>query len=412
MLRKGFVSRITSALSRAPVVALLGPRQAGKTTLARQVAASGVLPFREGLNYFDLEDPAQIDRLAVPRLALDTLEGLVVIDEVQHRADLFPILRVLADRPGNPARFLVLGSASRDLIRQGSESLAGRIEFVEITPFGLTEVGAGHRDALWLRGGFPPSLLASSDEDAWHWRDNYIRTFLERDVPALGFRVPALTLRRFWMMLAHYHGQMFTASEIGKSLGVADTTASRYLDLLAGTFMVRRLLPWFENLRKRQVKTPKLYFRDSGIFHRLVGVRTAEQLVTHPGLGASWEGFALEQLIQTSGAAEEEVYFWGVHNQAELDLLLFRDGRRDGYEVKYTDAPKVTASHRMALDLLHLDSLTIVVPGDAEYPLGDRISVLGLNRIAPTEPNGPDEGRSNLSGTGASLSGERCVRHS
>src|SRR5512139_2734726 len=339
MLREYFTSHIRDALRRAPVVALLGPRQAGKTTLARQVVAAGDLPFREGLNYFDLEDPAHVERLATPRLALDSLTGLVVVDEVQHRPELFPILRVLVDRPDNTARFLVLGSASRDLIRQSSESLAGRIEFVEVTPFGLAEVGLAHADTLWLRGGFPPSFLAGSDDDGWHWRDNYIRTFLERDIPALGFRVPALTLRRFWMMLAHYHGQVFNASEIGKSLGIADTTAARYLDLLAGTFMVRRLVPWFENIGKRQVKTPKMYFRDSGILHRLIGVAGMDQLVTHPKLGASWEGFALEQIIRRGAANAEEVFFWGVHNQAELDLLVFSRGRRIGYEVKYSDAP-------------------------------------------------------------------------
>lgn len=381
MLRQRFLGRVTAALRRAPVVALLGPRQAGKTTLARQLAAGGDLPFREGLNYFDLEDPAHVARLATPRLALDALAGLVVIDEVQHRPDLFPVLRVLVDRPENPARFLVLGSASRDLVRQGSESLAGRIEFVEVTPFGLAEVGAASAETLWLRGGFPPAFLAGSDEDAWHWRDNYIRTFLERDIPALGIRVPALTLRRFWMMLAHYHGQMFNASEIGKSLGIADTTAARYLDLLAGTFMVRRLVPWFENIGKRQVKTPKIYFRDSGILHRLIGVAGIDQLVTHPKLGASWEGFALEQIIRWGAGGAEETFFWGVHNQAELDLLVFSRGRRLGFEVKYTDAPRLTSSHRMALDLLRLDSLTVVTPGEADYRIADRVRVAGLGTL-------------------------------
>lgn len=387
MLRECFTRRVRDALRRSPVVALLGPRQAGKTTLARQVVEAGDLAFRDRLNYFDLEDPAHVERLATPRLALDSLTGLVVIDEVQHRPNLFPVLRVLVDRPDNPARFLVLGSASRDLIRQSSESLAGRIEFVEVTPFGLAEVGSEHLDALWLRGGFPPSFLAPSDDDAWHWRDNYIRTFLERDIPSLGVRVPALTLRRFWMMLAHYHGQVFNASEIGKSLGVADTTASRYLDLLAGTFVVRRLLPWFENIGKRQVKTPKIYFRDSGILHHLIGVAGMAQLVTHPKLGASWEGFAIEQVIRWGAATAEETFFWGVHNQAELDLLAFSRGRRVGYEVKYSDAPRLTASHRMALEVLRLDSLTVVTPGAVDYLLADKVRVVGLaNLIAETAP--------------------------
>lgn len=381
MNRNTFIQIVQAALQRAPIVALLGPRQAGKTTLARQVARSGLFECDERLNYFDLEDPATIERLSVPMLALGSLTGLVVMDEIQLRPDLFAILRVLVDRESSPARFLILGSASRDLIRQGSETLAGRIEFVEITPFQASETGTEPLDSLWLRGGFPRSFLADSEEASWHWRDNYLKTFLERDIPSLGIQIPPMTLRRFWMMLAHYHGQQFNASEIGKSLGVADTTASRYLDILAGTFMVRRLPPWFENLGKRQVKTPKIYFRDSGILHRLLGIQDRGQLLTHPKLGASWEGFALEQLICLGGAAEEDAFFWGVHNQAELDLLLFRNGRRLGYEVKYTDTPKVTSSQRLALDCLKLDSLTIVVPGDAHYPLTDRIQVRGLKTL-------------------------------
>ncbi len=355
----------------------------GKTTLARQFARSGQLPFNENLNYFDLEDPAQLERLATPKLALERLAGLVVIDEVQHRPALFPILRVLVDRENNPARFLILGSASRDLIRQGSETLAGRIEFIEVTPFSLEETGLPSLDTLWLRGGLPLSFLAVSDEASWRWREAYIKTFLERDIPALGLQIPAATLRRFWMMLAHYHGQQFNASEIGKSLGVADTTASRYLDVLAGTFMVRRLNPWFENIKKRQIKTPKIYFRDSGLLHWLLGIPSLEQMAAHPKLGASWEGFALDQIIRLSGVSEEQAYFWGVHNQAELDLLLFLRGRRLGFEVKYTDAPKVTSSQRQALEHLGLESLTLVVPGDADYPLDDTIHVTGLSRLVP-----------------------------
>lgn len=386
MLRKTLAGEILDGLRHSPVVALLGPRQSGKTTLARQVARSGALSFDERLNYFDLEDPAHLERLSTPRLALERLEGLVVIDEVQHRPELFPILRVLADRDGATARFLVLGNASRDLIRQGSETLAGRIQFVEVTPFHLKETGPGSLDALWLRGGFPPSFLAESDDASWRWRDAYIRTFLERDIPALGIRIPPLGLRRFWMMLAHYHGQIFNASEIGKSLGVADTTVARYLDVLAGTFMVRRLAPWFENLQKRQVKRPKIYFRDSGILHRLLGIADLGQLVTHPKLGASWEGFALEQVIRLSGVPAEEAFFWGVHNQAELDLLLFLKGRRFGFEVKYTDAPKITSSERSALEHLQLERLTVVIPGEADYPLADRIRVLGIDRMLEVGP--------------------------
>lgn len=382
MLRKQLTSLTYQRFTTSKVVALLGPRQSGKTTLARQIAASGLLPFDPELNYFDLEDPAHLERLASPKLALQNLTGLVVIDEIQLRPELFPVLRVLVDRVPNPAQFLILGSASRDLIRQGSETLAGRISFVEITPFGLSETGPAATDTLWLRGGFPPSFLAASDEASWQWREAYVRTFLERDIPALGIRIPATTLRRFWTMLAHYHGQQFNASELGKSLATTDTTVSRYLDILTGTFMVRRLNPWFENIKKRQIKTPKVYFRDSGILHRLLGIPNHGQLVTHPKLGASWEGFALEEVIRASGAAEEDVYFWGVHNQAELDLLVIRDGKRHGFEIKYTDAPRITASQRAALAQLQLESLTVVCPGDADYPLDEKIRVRGLARFA------------------------------
>ncbi len=378
MDRKRCIQSISEAFQIAKVVALLGPRQSGKTTLARQFAAGGTLPFNQGLNYFDLEDPAHLERLVTPKLALEPLAGLVVIDEVQHRPDLFPVLRVLVDRHPNPAQFLILGSASRDLIRQGAETLAGRVAFVEVTPFALDETGAEATDTLWLRGGFPHSFLAASEDASWRWREAYVKTFLERDLPALGLQIPAATLRRFWMMLAHYHGQQFNASELGKSMGVADTTVSRYLDILTGTFMVRRLTPWFENIKKRQLKTPKVYFRDSGILHRLLGIPDMEQMVTHPKLGASWEGFALEQVLRLSGVPEEEAFYWGVHSQAELDLLLFRGGKRLGFEIKYTDAPKVTTSQRAALEHLSLDSLTIVCPGTARYPLADKIEVRGL----------------------------------
>ncbi len=378
------MQRVRDQFQVAKVVALIGPRQSGKTTLARQFASSGEESFNEALNYFDLEDMAHLERLATPKLALGRLTGLVVIDEVQHRPDLFPILRVLTDREKNPAKFLILGSASRDLLRQGAETLAGRIGFVEITPFSLVETGPDTTDKLWLRGGFPLSYLAVSDEASWRWREGYVKTFLERDIPALGIQIPAASLRRFWMMLAHYHGQRFNASELGKSLGVADTTVSRYLDILTGTFMVRRLAPWFENIKKRQVKTPKIYFRDSGILHRLIGIPGLEQMVTHPKLGASWEGFALEEVIRASGVSEEETYYWGVHNQAELDLLLFRNGKRLGFEVKYTDTPGVSSSQRAALETLRLDSLTIVCPGNASYPLDEKIQVRGLVHLTQT----------------------------
>ncbi len=380
MQRETLLEGIRAELRVSKVVALLGPRQVGKTTLARRFTELSGLPFDGGLNYFDLEDPAHLERLRNPKLALEGLRGLVVIDEIQLRPELFPVLRVLVDREDAGVRFLILGSASRDLIRQGAETLAGRIGFLEVPPFGIGEAEDWER--LWMRGGMPLSYLAESGEDSWRWRGNYVRTFLERDIPALGIQIPAASLWRFWAMLAHYHGQTFNASEMGRSLGVADTTVKRYLDILTGTFMVRRLAPWFANLGKRQVKSPKIYFRDSGILHHLLGIADMAAMVVHPKLGASWEGFALEQTIRLSKAAEEEVYFWGVHNQGELDLLLARNGKLHGFEVKYTDHPGVTASQRLAIKSLGLDRLDIICPGNGSYPLDEKIHVTGLGRIA------------------------------
>lgn len=380
MNRPLLLRRISEQFRISKVTALLGPRQSGKTTLAREFSHDSGLPFDPELNYFDLENPAHWERLRNPKLALDFLRGLVVIDEIQLRPDLFSILRVLADREDCPAKFLILGSASRDLIRQGSETLAGRIGFVEVTPFDSSETQ--ELDKLWIRGGFPLSFLAETETDSWNWRSNYIKTFLERDIPALGIQIPAATLRRFWTMLAHFHGQIFNASELGKSLGIADTTARRYLDLLTGTFMVRTLQPWFENINKRQIKSPKIFFRDTGIFHHLIGLSHRAALELHPKLGASWEGFALEQVIRLSNASEGEVFFWGVHNQGELDLLLIRNGRRNGFEIKYSDTPRTTSSQKMALECLHLDRLDIICPGSAAYPLADKIHVTGLEKVA------------------------------
>jgi predicted AAA+ superfamily ATPase len=381
MDRKDLTDRISAGLKRSPVVALVGPRQSGKTTIARWFVTSEVPAIDDRLNYFDLENPVHLDRLTNPLLALQPLRGLVVIDEVQRRPDLFPLLRVLVDRDPSPAQFLVLGNASRDLLRQGSESLAGRIEFVDVLPFWAGESGTDSLDRLWIRGGYPRSFLAADDEASWVWRENYVRTFLERDIPALGFRIPPMALRRFWMMVAHYHGQAFNAAEMATSLGVADTTVGRYLDLLAGTFMVRRVPPWFENIGKRQVKRPKIYFRDSGIYHRLMDVRDRGALENHPKLGCSWEGFAVEQVIRSTRASDEEVFFWGVHGQGELDLLVFSGGRRTGFEVKYTDRPTLTPALRLALAHLRLDELIVVVPGDVDYPLGEKVRVRGLARV-------------------------------
>ena len=379
--RQQLTNAVVSAISQAPVVALLGPRQSGKTTLARAIARTGPFACDERLNYFDLEDPVHLDRLATPRLALDSLRGLIVIDEIQRRPDLFPVLRVLADREGVDAHLLILGSASRDLIRQGSETLAGRIRFVDVLPFALTETGTPAEDALWLRGGFPRSFLAESDAVSWQWREDYIRTFLERDVPALGLRVPPHTLRRFWMMLAHYHGQTFNASEIAASLGVADTTASRYLDVLAGTFMVRRLTPWFENIGKRQVKSPKVYVRDSGLLHTLLDISDGPALERHPKVGASWEGFMVEALIQRLGARPDQCYFWATHTGAELDLLVVDGRRRYGFEIKRTTAPGITPSMKSALADLGLTRLDVIHAGGDSFPLAPSVRAVSAGRL-------------------------------
>ena len=378
MIRNWFIDKIKSALSYSPVVSLLGPRQCGKTTLARQFLEREVRDFPGKLNYFDLEDPLDLARLENPKLALETLQGIVVIDEIQRSPNLFPILRVLVDRPENPARFLILGSASRDLIRQGSETLAGRIAFIEVTPFALHELGASQIQQLWLRGGFPRSYLARTDDESSNWRKDFIRTFLERDVPSLGIQIDPQSLRRFWLMAAHYHGQLFNAAELGKSLQLSEKTVKRYFDVLTGTFLLRRLEPWFENIGKRQVKSPKIYFRDSGLFHHLLNVHSMAELQLHPKLGASWEGFAIEEVIRHHHAMEDEVFSWSVHQQCELDLLILKDGKKLGFEIKYADAPRLTSSMQKALELLHLDSLTVIFPGEARFQLADRIEVRGL----------------------------------
>jgi predicted AAA+ superfamily ATPase len=377
MERSTYLNQIKTQFKVHPVVAILGPRQCGKTTLARQFAVS--LGTGTQIHHFDLEDPTHLARLENPKLALENLRGLVVIDEIQRRPDLFPVLRVLVDRPGKRIRFLILGSASRELIRQGSESLAGRVGFLELPPFSFQEVADWRR--LWFRGGFPRSFLARSDAASATWLKAYVATFLERDIPALGIQIPPPALRRFWMMLAHYHGQLFNSSELGRSLGIADTTARRYLDLLTGTFMVRQLAPWAENLGKRQVKTPKIYFRDSGIFHNLLGLEKGREIQTHPKLGASWEGFALESVLQVLAVPSDEAYFWATHNQAELDLLVFRGGRRFGFEFKYTDSPRTTKSMASALEDLGLERLYVIFPGTERFPLGDKIEALGLANI-------------------------------
>ncbi len=362
-----------------PIVAILGPRQCGKTTLSHQF--SRLLPSE--VTTFDVENPRDVERLKDPLLALEDVKGLVIIDEIQRLANLFPVLRVLSDR-SKKAKYLILGSASRDLIKQSSESLAGRISYLEIGGFSLEHIGVQNLERLWIRGGFPRSYLASSEASSYQWRQDFIATFLERDIPQLGIKIPAKSLGRFWGMLAHYHGQIFSASEIGRSLGVSDHTAQRYLDLLSGTFMVRQLRPWYYNTKKRLVKRPKIYFRDTGILHALLSLEDKKDILSHPKLGASWEGFALEEVIRQLHLKEEEAFFWGVHTGAELDLVFEKKGKLYGIEVKYTQAPSLTPSMRFALKELSLKHLWVVYPGKEEYFLSKNILVVPLAGLDKT----------------------------
>ncbi|MFQ5763300.1 MAG: ATP-binding protein [Rhodospirillales bacterium] len=364
-------------VTRLPVVAILGARQVGKTTLAQRI-----MTLRKGpAERFDLEDPADLARLADPRLALSSLRGLVVLDEIQRRPDIFPILRVLADRRPRPARFLVLGSASPGLLRQSSETLAGRIAFHTLSGLHLDEVGPGKLGQLWLRGGFPPSFLARRHSARMNWRRQFIRTFLDRDLPQLGVRVPGTTLSRFWSMLAHYHGQVWNSSEFARSFGVTDKTVRHYLDLLSAALVVRVLPPWHANIGKRQVKSPKVYVGDSGILHALLGVGEARDLERHPKVGASWEGFLLHQVLEHLGAAPEECFFWATHSGAEIDCLWMRGRRRWGFEFKRTLAPTLTRSARTALELLDLQRLYIVHAGAETFPLHPKVTAVAACRI-------------------------------
>lgn len=372
--RLALLSQIRHALRRSRVVALIGPRQSGKTTLARQIVPP------DSPRYFDLEEPTSLAQLAEPMTALAPLRGVVVIDDVQRRQDLFPILRVLADRRPLSARFLILGSASPELLRQSSESLAGRMETITLPGFTLAEVGTRALNRHWLRGGFPRSFLARTHEDSLRWRNEFIQTFLERDLPQLGVSIPAQALRRFWAMVAHYHGNIWNAAEPARSLGVSEPTVRRYLDLLTGVFLVRQLPPWHENLGKRQVKAPKVYVRDSGLLHALLGVRTDAELLHHPKCGASWEGYAIEEALNL--VQPDDAYFWATHQGAELDLLLLKDGRRFGMEIKRTDAPTLTPSMRIALDDLRLEHLIVLYPGMRRYPLSTRVTAVPLAEFA------------------------------
>jgi uncharacterized protein len=360
IVRMADLALVRAALRRSRVVALVGPRQCGKTTLARELVAP------DSLNYFDLEDPQSLARLSEPDIALRPLRKLVVIDEVERRPNLFPLLRVLADRRPLRARFLILGSASPNLLRQSSESLAGRIETVPLEGFRLSDLGATAQGRHWLRGGFPLAYTARTETDSMAWRRQFLQTFLERDLPQLGITIPATALRRFWNMVAHYHGQIWNAAELARALNVNEATVRRYLDLMADVLMLRQLPPWFENIGKRQVKA-------------LLGVANRHDLEFHPKVGASWEGYAVEEVLKSF--RPDEAYYWATHNGAEIDLVLFKDGRRIGVECKRADAPSLTTSMRIALADLKLDRLYVLYPGDKTYSLAPKVEVVPLAKF-------------------------------
>jgi predicted AAA+ superfamily ATPase len=372
--RNSLLSALNNALTRSRVVLLVGPRRSGKTTLARELLDE------DSINYFDLEDPASLARLDEPMTALRPLNGLVVIDEIQRRPDLFPILRVLADRKGTPARYLILGSASGNLMRQTSESLAGRMERIVISGFSLAELGSESEQQLWLRGGLPLSFLAESDSDSLAWRKNFIQTLLERDFPQWGVRVAATALQRFLSMVAHYHGQVWNSAEPARALGVSESTTRRYLDLLTDAFMMRQLQPLHANLKKRQVKSPKIYVRDSGLLHQLLGIESMKSLYSHPKIGASWEGFIIENVLMRE--LYDEVFFWATHQGAEIDLILRRGDTLYGVECKRADAPRLTRSIRIALDDLKLKHAFVIYPGTKRFPLGRQVEAVPLQALS------------------------------
>lgn len=371
--RPDYIKQISAALRRSPILAILGPRQCGKTTLARMFGGG------KKAEYFDLESQPDLQRLQNPELVLGSLEGIVILDEIQRMPVLFSTLRVLVDRPENRSRFLILGSASPDLVRNVSETLAGRVEFIELSGFDIRETGMDSWQTLWLRGGFPRSFLSDSDDDSLAWREGFIRTFLERDIPQLGISIPSTAMRRFWTMLAHYHGQLWNASELARSMGLTDKTMRSYLDILSGTFMVRQLQPWFENIGKRQVKSPKIYLMDSGILHALLDIVDTRSLYGHPRVGASWEGFSLHQFMRIVGPSQAN--FWSTYSGAELDLLFLHRGNRYGAEFKFSEAPKITKSMRIAVRDLALRHLWIIYPGQHSYPVDEQISAWPLQQL-------------------------------
>ncbi len=374
--RHKYLKKIQQKCHQFPVVALLGPRQCGKTTLAK--AYEELLKAKgQKIHHFDLEDPDDLNLLQNAKLVFERLEGLIILDEIQKLPNLFPLIRVMVDT--YQKRFLILGSASAELIHQSSETLAGRIDFIEITPFRLYETNL--MDDLWLKGGFPSSFLAQSEEESINWRKAYVRTFLERDIPALGFDINPSLIRRFWNMLCGYHGQIFNASELGNSLDLNHKTVRSYLDILTGTFMIRTLQPWFANIQKRQVKSPKIYFRDSGIFHTFLEIPSTESLLNHHKLGSSWEGFALEEVVAAYAADPQDCFFWSTHAGAEIDLLINSPRGLEGFEFKFSNHPKTTRSITEAIASLDLNHVTIIVPSNVRYPLNEKVSVVGLQEF-------------------------------
>jgi predicted AAA+ superfamily ATPase len=369
--RPVIVKRIHDALAEYPVTLLLGPRQCGKTTIARAFHKAN------GGAYFDLEDPETPLKPEIAKQVMKELKGLIVIDEFQRQPELFPLVRVLVDREDNPARFLILGSASTELVRGVSESLAGRVAYVDMSGFSMDEVGDDGSDNLWVRGGFPNAFLAKNDDQSYQWRLNFIASFLERDIPQLGIRVPAYALRRFWVMVAHHHGNIWNAAELGRAMGTKEDTARKYLDIMSGSYMVRQLPPWFSNTGKRLVKAPKIFIRDSGMLHALLGLKDRMQIHSHPKLGFSWEGFAIEQILLITGA-EKDAYFYKTHGGAELDLLIMRGGKQYGFEFKYSDAPKATKAMHVVFNDLNLEKLWVLYPGEKSYPLAEGIDVVPL----------------------------------
>jgi hypothetical protein len=376
--RSKYLTLIKEKLAYLPSVAILGPRQCGKTTLAKQFAQTIK---KKEVHFFDLEDPNDLQRLENPSFAFEDLKGYIFIDEIQRKPELFPILRVLIDKKEKDTKFILVGSASRDILEKSSETLAGRIGYIELGGFNLSLLPEEDIKKLWLRGGFPRSFLTKDEASSFAWRKDFISTFLERDIPNLGVRIPPNTLRRFWTMLSHYHGQSFNASEIGTSFGIADTTARNYLDILVSTFLIRELQPWHYNTKKRLVKRPKIFFRDSGIFHSFANIKNLQELNTHPKLGASWEAFALEQCIEILNLQSNDIFFWSIHEQAELDLIFEQDGDLYGVEVKYSETPSLTKSMQIAFQELDLKEIIIIYPGTKSYMLREKVRVVSINSL-------------------------------